>query len=281
MEYAIITGASGGLGSAFALQAARRGWNLILVDLPGTGLADVGRRLARVFAVDALCVEMDISDADARRKLLERVRESRLDVGLLVNNAGTGCHAGFDGAPIHRLAAAVDVNVQGTMQMTWLFLPELKKQRRAAVINVASLAAFYPIPVMAVYAATKSFVLNFTLALRAELAGSGVKAIALCPAGMVTSRETAEQVKAQGFFGRITTWEPERVAKLAMDRAFSGRAVIIPGLANRILHAASSLLPRALVVRIISSRWRKAEKAIASRSGSRGAAAISAAPQTA
>jgi short-subunit dehydrogenase len=277
-RYAVITGASGGLGSAFALQAARRGWNLILVDLPGTALAEVGRRLSRAYAIDAQCFEMDLSEGDARRRLLEWVRGTFLDVGLLVNNAGTGCHAGFDGAPIGRLAASVDVNVQGTMQMTWLFLPELKRQPRAAVINVASLAAFYPMPAMAVYAATKSFVLNFTLALRGELAGSRVTASALCPAGMVTNRETADQVEAQGFFGRITTWEPERVAGLALDRAFSGRAVIIPGLANRILRAVSSLVPRSLVVRVIGSRWRKAEQAVASRGTARCAAA--AAPQT-
>jgi uncharacterized protein len=263
--YAIITGASGGLGSAFALQAARRGWNLILVDLPGTGLAEVGGRLGRAYAIDAQCFELDISrDAD-RRKLLEWVQGTFLDIGLLVNNAGTGCHAGFDGAPIGRLAASVDVNVQGTMQMTWLFLPELRRQRRAAVINVASLAAFYPMPAMAVYAATKSFVLNFTLALRAELAGSGVAASALCPAGMVTNRETADQVEAQGFFGRLTTWEPERVAGIALDRAFSGKAVIIPGIFNRVLRGASSLVPRSVAVYVIGRRWKKAAEQIASR----------------
>jgi short-subunit dehydrogenase len=260
-RYAVITGAGGGLGGAFALQAARRGWNLILVDLPGTGLADVGRRLSRAYGVDAQCFEMDLSEDASRRRLLEWVQGTFTRIGLLVNNAGTGCHADFAAAPLGRLAASVEVNVQATMQMTWLFLPELARQPRAAIINVASLAAFYPMPVMAVYAATKSFVLSFTLALRQELAGTGVTASALCPAGMVTNRETAEQVEAQGLLGRLTTWEPERVASVALRQALRGRAVIIPGLINRVIRALGSVAPRWLVVRVIGSRWRKAELA--------------------
>ncbi len=261
-RYAIITGAGGGLGGAFALQAARSGWNLILVDLPGTGLEDVGRRLSRAYAVDAQCFEMDLAEDAARRRLLEWVQGTFIDVCLLVNNAGTGCHASFAEAPLRRLAASVDVNVQATMQMTWLFLPELARQPRAVIINVASLAAFYPIPAMAVYAATKSFVLSFTLALREELAGTGVSASALCPAGLVTNRETARQVEAQGFFGRVTTWEPERVAALALRQAQRGKAVIIPGLINRVLRAAGAAAPRWLLVRVIGRRWRKAELAL-------------------
>ncbi len=261
-RYAIITGAGGGLGGAFALQAARRGWHLILVDLPGTGLQDVGRRLSRAYGVDAQCFEMDLADDTARRRLLEWVQGTFIRVGLLVNNAGSGCHASFAAAPLGRLAASVEVNVQATMQMTWLFLPELARQPKAAIINVSSLAAFYPMPAMAVYAATKSFILSFTLALREELAGTGVTASALCPAGMVTNRETAEQVAAQGFFGRVTTWEPERVAALALRQAMRGRAVIIPGLVNRVLRAAGAAAPRWLLVRVIGSRWRKAELAL-------------------
>jgi uncharacterized protein len=261
-RYAIVTGASGGLGGAFALEAARRGLNLILVDLPGTGLEEVGRRLNRAYRIDVRCFTMDIADAAAREGLRDWVRESRIALGLLVNNAGTGCMAAFDEAPLDALASIINVNVQATMQLTYLLLPALRQERRAGIINVASLAAFYPMPAMAVYAASKSFILNFTLALRAEMKGSGVRVSALCPAGMLTNRDTADQVKAQGFFGRVTTWRPEEVAVVAMRQAARGRAVIIPGLVNRVIRFVGEAVPRSLVVRVIGKRWRDAEKEI-------------------
>ena len=261
-RYALITGAGGGLGGAFALQAARRGWHLILVDLPGTGLADMGLRLARAYKVEAQCLEMDLADAKARERLCGWIRCNSINLALLVNNAGTGSHAGFENSPLDRLAGIIDVNIKATMALTHMLLPELRKQPGAALINVASLAAFYPMPAMAVYAASKSFILNFTLALWAELRGTGVSASALCPAGMVTNRDTADQVKAQGFFGRITTWQPENVADVAIRQALRGRAVIIPGLVNRAIRRLGEAAPRRLVVSLIGRRWRGAERVL-------------------
>ena len=261
-RYALITGASGGLGGAFALQAARRGLHLILVDLPGTGLADVGLRLGRAYRVQAHGFEMDLADPEARGRLCSWISSNSVDLALLVNNAGTGSHAGFEDSSLDRLAGIIDVNIKATMALTHLLLPELRKQEGAAVINVASLAAFYPMPAMAVYAASKSFILNFTLALRAELRDSAVRVSALCPAGMVTNRDTADQVKAQGFFGRITTWLPENVAEMAIRQALRGKAVIIPGLANRVIRLLGEAVPRRLVVNVIGKRWRSAERAL-------------------
>jgi uncharacterized protein len=266
-RYALVTGASGGLGSAFALQAARKGWNLILIDLPETGLREVGRRLERVYRVQAECFEMDISDAQARTRLRDWIEGSFINLELLINNAGTGAQGSFESSPLARMAASIDVNVQATMQMTYLLLPVLRRRPRAAVLNVASLAAFYPMPVLAVYAATKSFILNFSLAVRAELAGTGVTVSALCPAGMMTSRETADAVRAQGLIGRITTWEPERVAAMAIRKAMRGRAIIIPGILNNIIRFVGEAVPRALVVGLIGSRWRKAEREMVRATG--------------
>jgi uncharacterized protein len=275
---AVITGAGGGLGGAFALQAARQGWNLILVDLPGTGLADLSARLSRMYGVEAEHLEMDLTLEEDRRALARRVNGGSVPVRLLVNNAGTGCQASFDDAPLARLSASVGVNVQATMELTWLLLPLLKRQPRAMIINVASLAAFYPMPAMAVYAATKSFVLSFTLALGAELEGSGVTVSALCPAGMITNRETAEQVRAQGFWGRVTTWEPERVAALALTRARRGAPVIVPGVVNQVLRLVGGLAPRPLVAGLILRRWKRAGQALEARRAGTAASAPAAAP---
>ena len=270
----MITGASGGLGGAFALEVARRGWNLVLVDLPDTGLEEVGRRLCRAYRVEARCFTLNIADAQARESIRDWIDENDIALGLLVNNAGSGCRANFSAASLGTLAGIVSVNVQATMQLTHLLLPALRRQERMGhqkrqksrerpgIINVASLAAFYPMPAMAVYAASKSFILSFTLALREELQGEGVLVSALCPAGMLTNRDTVEQVRAQGFFGRITTWRPEEVAVVALRQAARGKAVIIPGLVNRIIRFLGAGVPRSLVVRCIGKRWRDAEIAL-------------------
>jgi len=214
--FALITGAGGGLGSAFALEAVRRGWNILLVDLPGSGAREVGERLARAYQVEAHTVTMDLANCRERERLVAWIAQQGIEVDLLINNAGTGSCGSFLGTSLSRLAGIIEVNVQAVVQMTHLLLPQLRRRPWAAIINVASLAAFYPMPSMAVYAATKSFILNFSLAIRHELAGTGVTVSALCPAGMVTNRDTADQVEAQGFFGRITTWYPERVAAVAI-----------------------------------------------------------------
>jgi short-subunit dehydrogenase len=260
--YAVITGAGGGLGGAFALEAARMGWNLLLVDLPGSGVGEAGRRLSRAYRIEARGVEMDITGAGDRSRLLESIRSDGIRCGLLVNNAGTMFMSAFAETPLPALADIVEVNVQALMQMTYLLLPELKRRERASILNVASLAAFYPMPCMAVYAASKAFILSFSLAIREELAGTGVTVSALCPAGMITNRESADQVRAQGFFGRITTWYPERVAAKALRQALKGRDLIIPGAVNRILRLAGAAVPRRMAARYIGGRWRKARLAV-------------------
>ena len=255
--FALITGADGGLGSAFALEAVRRGWNILLVDLPGSGAREVGERLARAYQVEAHTVTMDLANCRERERLVAWIAQQGIEVDLLINNAGTGSCGSFLGTSLSRLAGIIEVNVQAVVQMTHLLLPQLRRRPWAAIINVASLAAFYPMPSMAVYAATKSFILNFSLAIRHELAGTGVTVSALCPAGMVTNRDTADQVEAQGFFEGSPRGTRRGSPRWPFARALRGRGVIIPGLVNRLIQWVGVRAPRLLVVRLIGG-WRKA-----------------------
>ncbi len=237
-----------------------------------SGAREVGERLARAYQVEAHTVTMDLANCRERERLVAWIAQQGIEVDLLINNAGTGSCGSFLGTSLSRLAGIIEVNVQAVVQMTHLLLPQLRRRPWAAIINVASLAAFYPMPSMAVYAATKSFILNFSLAIRHELAGTGVTVSALCPAGMVTNRDTADQVEAQGFFGRITTWYPERVAAVAIRQALRGRGVIIPGLVNRLIQWVGVRAPRLLVVRLIGGRWKKASSRVVK--ASRAAASV-------
>jgi short-subunit dehydrogenase len=142
-----------------------------------------------------------------------------------------------------------------------MLLPSLKQARRAWILNVASLAAYFPMPYMPVYSPTKSFVLNFSLALREELRGSGVGVSVLCPNGIRTNRGNREMIDRQGLAGRLTCLYPDEVARAGLAGVFAGRSVIVPGTVNRILRSVSGFVPRGLYMRVISHRWGKLSNA--------------------
>jgi short-subunit dehydrogenase len=134
-------------------------------------------------------------------------------------------------------------------------LPFRDQRATFRIINVSSMAAFYPMPVKATYAASKRFVLDFSLALREEVRDLGVSVTALCPAGMPTNKECIDAIEAQGLAGLITTLDAGRVATQTLNAALAGKPVFIPGWVNRVMHALSTLLPPALIAALIHSRW--------------------------
>lgn len=258
-NYAVITGASRGLGKAFAVEAARRGYGLILLALPGTGLPLVAESLRRRFGTELYAFETDLSRAEELSELAGWLARCELPIGLLVNNAGVGSTGTFDTATPGRVSAVVDVNVQALTQLTRLLLPTLAMQPRAQVLNVSSLAAYYPMPAMAVYAATKSYVLHFSLALREELRGTAVTVTALCPGGILTNAESVSAVHEQGWFGWISARTPEQVVKAALRGAGRGKATVVPGWPNALLRFFSTVAPKSLVVRVIGGRFSAAK----------------------
>ena len=140
------------------------------------------------------------------------------------------------------------------VRLTHLLLAELQSHNSARILNVASMAAFYPMPYMPVYSSTKSFVLNFSLALRSELAESPIRVSALCPGGIMTNRACRARIAEQGFVGRISCLYPEQVARNAVKNMLQGKAVIVPGWANKIIRWLSMAAPRSLLQRVVASR---------------------------
>ena len=258
-RYAVITGSSMGLGRAFARQAASRGWNQILVSLPGTGLPETASAIEAEYGVDVEYFEMDLTDRRAREALSGWIRWNGVEIGLLVNNAGVGCPGTFAGAPEAMLVSVVDLNTQALTHLTYLLLPDLERTDGSTIINVASLAAFYPMPSMAVYAATKAYVLSFSLAIREELSGSGVSVSVLCPGGIATNPEVTARIRAQGVIGRLSALTPDRIAAKTLASAARGRAVIVPGWMNKILRSFGASVPKPIVARIIGGRFSKTE----------------------
>jgi len=251
----VITGASQGLGKALAEECAGRGRNLVLAALPGTGLPEVARWLERAHGIRVEHLELDLTADDGPDQLARFVGDRGLAVEALLNNAGVGFNGRFgDSAPANN-ETTIRLNMLALVSLTRLLLSELRRHERSHVLNVASLAAWFPMPWLPVYSSSKSFVLTFSLALREELRGTGVSVSVLCPNGIRTNRSVRELIDRQGLAGRLTCQYPDEVARAAMRGLLKGKAIIVPGRLNQFIRVASGLVPRTLSMGIISRRW--------------------------
>jgi uncharacterized protein len=251
---ALITGASLGLGRAFAQECAARGMDLLLVALPGSGLPELGDSIARERGVAVYALEADLTDGATLERLVELIRSKALGIDLLVNNAGIGSVGAFADSDIELHEAAIRLNAIALVRLTRLLLAEFEGREAAHILNVASLGAFFPMPALSVYAATKSFVYNFSLALREELSGK-VGVSVLCPNAFKTTAAVGDYLDRLGFLPRLVCLAPEYIARVALRGAARGEAVIIPGFFNRALVAVGRFVPRTLAMRAIRRYW--------------------------
>jgi short-subunit dehydrogenase len=256
--YALITGAAGGLGRAFAAECAARGWNLLLTDLRGDLLEPLALGMERLHGVQARAFAADLTEPDERAGLWAEAARLGLPVGLLVNLAGVEFEGPFAERSPAELRALLRLNVEATVELTHLAVRAQRPGERLLVINVSSLAAFYPMPVKATYAASKRFLLDFSRALHVELRGQGVSVTALCPAGLPTAPHTIRRLEAQGLVGQLTRAGIGDAVAEALDAVEAGRAVCIPGRLNRLIRAVSGLVPVAVQMGFIHRRWLRA-----------------------
>lgn len=263
-DFAVITGASRGLGAAFAEACAERGWNLVLAALPGEGLREFSEQLMTRWGIRVHAVELDLSRPESQQGLTDLALSEGKRVRLLVNNAGIGPNGLFDRIPGEVQRRTVDVNIQATLAITRNLVDRMAEFGSSAVLTVASLSAYCPMPLFAVYASTKAFLLNWSLALRHELAPLGISVTAVAPGGILTSPEIRAKVRAQGLGGRLSTLEPAEVADAALRGAARGKAVVVPGVFNRFLRGLSGLIPRDFAARLVHARWKKSLQGLAS-----------------
>jgi short-subunit dehydrogenase len=252
VETVLITGASSGIGLELARCFAADGCRLILVARKGMALESLAAELRKDHKIQAQVFTADLAQPDTPNRLLGQLHLAGIKVDVLVNNAGFGAQGKFAELPLERQLDMVQVNITAVAHLTRLLLPGMIERRRGGLLNVASTAAFQPGPGMAVYYATKAFLLSFTEALAEELAGTGLTVTALCPGPTTTNFGTA----AGGRFkpvARKVSMSAAAVARLG-HRAFrSGRVVAITGLRNQLPALAVRLIPR-LIVRKITKR---------------------------
>jgi uncharacterized protein len=248
-ETVLITDASSGIGKELARCFAADGSRLVLVARSGGALEALADELRKVHKTDAPVLVADLAEPEAPTHILRHLQGAGLKVDVLVNNAGFGAQGRFAELPVDRQMQMVQVNVTSLTHLTRLLLPGMIERRRGGVLNVASTAAFQPGPHMAVYYATKAYVLSFSEALSEEVAGTGVTVTALCPGPTETGFGEAAQMKDSRLFrlGRMSAQEVAEVGHQAFRR---GRVVVVPGLRNRLLAFSVRLSPRAMARKI-------------------------------
>ncbi len=250
MEAILITGASAGIGEAFARQLAAEGHNLVLAARRVERLRDLGETLEASFKVKVVSLSCDLSEPDAAKKLAEALDQQGIRVSGLINNAGFGDRGRFQDLSLDRQLNMIQVNVTALVDLTWRLVPQLSGARRPFIINVASTAAFQAGPNMAIYYATKAFVLSFSEALHEELRGQGVSVSALCP-GATASEFAREANMTDTLLFKAGTMDAATVARKAL--AGRDRAIVITGLRNALMVWLGKLSPR-LVTRRIAAR---------------------------
>jgi short-subunit dehydrogenase len=243
-QTALVTGASMGIGVDLAECFAKDGYDLILSARSESALKDVADRLSQKYKVNAASIAMDLGAIDAGHRLAEAIKSRGLGVDVLVNNAGYGIAGGFDGSDEAGQMGMIDLNVRALVELTHIYWPSMLANKRGGVLNVASTAAFQPGPLMAVYYASKAFVLSFSEALWREAQGTGVHVSCLCPGPTVSKfRERAGTGKTK-LANLGTPMGSAPVARMGYRAFQKNQRVVITGFRNRMLARLGPFLPR-------------------------------------
>jgi uncharacterized protein len=253
MPNALITGASGGIGAAFAAELAQRQHNLILVARSEDKLQQLAAQLRQEFNISIEIIVQDLTAAGAANDVFDRVVAAGLTVDLLVNNAGFGDYGIFADRPLAKQVEMLQLNIVALVELSHLFLQGMRARRSGSIINVASIAGFQPMPYLSVYAASKAFVLSFSEALWAENQDCRVRVLALCPGATESDffkvAEFPTFMSASSGQKLVPASEVVRDALKALDKNVSN--VITGEFSNQIVANLPRFMPRELVVKLV------------------------------
>lgn len=259
MSTALITGASLGIGAAFAEALATRKTDLVLVARSEEKLHQLAQELQQKHNIKVEVLVQDLTAPGAAKSVFEAVTQKGINVDILINNAGFGSYGTFSESSLPKQLEMIQLNISSLVDLTYQFLPQMQQRGSGTIINLGSIASFYALPYMSVYAATKAFVLSFSEALWAENQAKGVKVLAVCPGPTKTNFFDSARFEefASGSAGNQTAATPESVVKEAM-KALEGQAstVVVGGLLNQILVNLTRIFPRGTLVKMIEQQFR-------------------------
>ena len=240
-QYALITGASRGLGKCLALELAKRGINTILVSLPNENIRDVAEQ-SILLGVKSVIYEIDLSLKENIITLAHWVNKN-FDISILINNAGCGGTKSFVDCDVDYVDKIIQLNVMSTSILTHQLLPNLMKQKKSYILNVSSMASFSPIGYKTVYPASKRFIQHFSRGLYQELKHTNVFVSVVHPGPMKTSFEITKRIEMQGILGRIGLITPEKVAEISIRQLFRRDTLILLGWVNKLNWLLMGIIP--------------------------------------
>lgn len=250
--YTLITGASSGIGYEFAKVCAQNGQNLILVARSEATLQSFAKDLmTQNKNIDVQVIPRDLSEAFAVKNLIQEIQNKNLQVNVVMNNAGFGDHGAFQNIPWKRQQEMIQLNILALTELTYSFLPTMIAHKKGQILNVASTAAFQPGPMMAVYFATKAFVLSFSEALAEELSGTGVTVTALCPGPTRSGFQKSANMNDVPLFEIFNPPSSLEVAQYGYQSMQLGKTVAIHGFINNLAVQLLRMTPRSLVVKVV------------------------------
>lgn len=253
-SFALITGASSGIGECFARALARRGRSLVLTARSEVKLAQLAAEFKKRFGIITEVIPADLSVRHAAAQLKTVLKERNLVIDLLVNNAAFGGRGKFWKLPLERQMAMVRLNINALVELTHLLLPEMVERRQGAIINVSSTASFQPMAYTATYAATKAFVTSFSMGLAEEVRPHGIRVVTLCPGGTNTNFFVAGKYGVRNIPGGLQA--PEEVVEDALNALDSGTGLVVPRFLNKLSVFIQRFIPRQFVVRVAALAFR-------------------------
>lgn len=259
-KWALVTGASAGIGKAFAEELAPGGVNLILSARRRERLDELARKLSATHKIRAEVFVSDLGQHDGPAKIFEFTQQKGVTIDLLINNAGFGAYGEFASVDLSRLLGMVQVNCSAVVHLTRLYLPGMIERRRGDILIVASTASFQAVPYISTYAATKAFDLLFAEGLAEEVRRYGVHVCGLCPGSTESEfRQVANETQAPAASRPQET--AEKVARVGLQALAAGKSYVISGAGNYLGAQAQRLVPRRVVTRIAAKMFRPPDKA--------------------
>jgi short-subunit dehydrogenase len=257
MSTALITGASSGIGEAFAKELATRQTNLVLVARSQEKLHQLAQELQKQYNIQVEVIVKDLTESNATADIFDITKNQGLTIDLLINNAGFGDYGDFAERDGERQIKMIQLNVLALVDLTHKFLPLMRERRSGSIINVSSIAAFQPIPYLSVYAASKAFVLSFSEALWAENRDYGVRVLVVCP-GPTESNFFTEASFPSSFTGKTSKIStPEEVVNDALNALAKGDSTVISGgVLSKIITNMPRFLPRETLVNILEKQFK-------------------------
>ncbi len=261
MDFTFISGATGGIGKAFVKKCAEKGYRLFLTGRSNEKLLALKNEIKNDYNYSDLDISFyacDLSDANSRADMIKYIDDNDFKFERIINVAGVDTQKAVLEYTLDKLLFQLRVNAEATISLTFELL--LRRSKEMEIITISSLSGASPMPYFALYSATKAMLTNFFTSLHYELKQQGVKVTVVLPGGVPTRPDIIEEIKSQGFWGRVSAKSPEFVAEKSLKKVRKNKLKFIPGFFNKFLNFMMSLAPKRIVLSFIARRWKSHSK---------------------